>query len=49
MKYIQIDIRGSRQAIEPTIAALLEIGITDVMGGHCGFARKKERLRLGLY
>lgn len=31
MKYIQIDIRGSRQAIEPTIAALLEIGITDAV------------------
>lgn len=31
MKYIQIDISGSRHAIEPICAALLEIGITDTV------------------
>ena len=31
MKYIQIGISGNRQAIEPVVTALLEIGITDTV------------------
>lgn len=31
MKYIQIDIKTSREGIEPLLAALLEVGITDAV------------------
>ena len=31
MKYIQIDIKTSRAGIEPLLAALLEVGITDAV------------------
>ena len=31
MKYIQIDIKTSREGIEPLLAALLDVGITDAV------------------
>ena len=31
MKYIQIDIKTSRAGIEPLLAALMEVGITDTV------------------
>ena len=31
MKYIQIDIKTSRAGIEPLLASLLEVGITDAV------------------
>ena len=31
MKYIQIDIKTSRAGIEPLLASLMEVGITDAV------------------